>query len=103
MFDERNQFAACLSRIVFDEVHYYKSPTTNVMSFIRSMNRMFTNPGPSGTPGYENQCPYKWYLSGTPIDTSPDNFTGSVSTLERDSWSEPESPFYYCQVSFLEE
>lgn len=65
------------------------------------MNTIFTSPGPEETPGYKDQRPYKWYLSGTPIDTSPADFAGSISTIKRTSWSERESPFHFCRVSVL--
>ena len=55
--------------------------------------------GPEWEIGYRDQRPYKWYLSGTPIDTSPADFAGSISTMEKTSWSEPESPFHFCRVS----
>lgn len=87
------------SRIIFDEAHYYKNPSDG---FIKSLNNTFTKPGPSGTPWYQDHRPYKWSLSATPIDTSPADFIGSRSILERPSWSEEGSTFYWCRQSIFD-
>lgn len=52
---QRSQFGACFSRIIFDEAHYFKTPGSYAMAFVRSLNTAFTSPGPQGTPSNGDQ------------------------------------------------
>lgn len=56
---------------------------------------------PSDVPDNPDSRPYKWFVSGTPIETSPGNFEGSMSTLKRKSWAAEDSPFHYCRSDIL--
>ena len=90
-----NTFAACFSRVFYDEAHIFKSSTTQVIGFIKNLNMQFKRP--SGIKENPKQRPFKWLISDTTIDTSPGDYEGSMSTLQRVSWDHEESPFHYCK------
>lgn len=84
------QYGICHSYVIMDEAHNIKNWHTKIFMFIHGLNDLCRH--------WADNRPYKWFLSGTPLRNSPEDFAGTMYCLERPSWSEETSDYYRCRM-----
>lgn len=75
------------SRVLRDECHEEKTPTTCSLRILRRLRGPHTIRAKSrGGQGRIAQTPPTWFLSGTPFEISPGDLHGYLEVLERSHW-----------------
>lgn len=82
----------CPAWLIQDEFHMNKGIDAGACTMIKGFNRMFPD-----------ARPWKIFMSGTPVEISPADLAGPVSTMESEEWKDKDHPYHSCRHLYLKD